>query len=92
VAWLQLASRSRVMPSVTTAPWQHAADEARDQLSRYASIELLLQIGEYKSGSDARADRAVHCREKLQRFLRQDSSDSTGAVDMLEQLQAAVNP
>ncbi|HKE93841.1 MAG TPA: FliI/YscN family ATPase [Povalibacter sp.] len=85
------ASRSRVMPGVTTTEWQQAADEARDLLARYDAIELLLQIGEYRSGNDARADKAVRCREGLQHFLYQGSRERSSQPGMLEQLRAAVS-
>ena len=68
-----LRSRSRLMETV--APSQHRADAARlrQLLSRYADIELLVQVGEYKAGSDPLADEAITKIDAINAFLRQAS-------------------
>ncbi|MGQ4274902.1 type III secretion system ATPase SctN [Terrihabitans sp. B22-R8] len=70
-----LASRSRVMDQVVTADHRRAANMMRDLLSRYAQAEFLLQVGEYKQGSDAVTDRAIASIDELRAFLRQGHED-----------------
>jgi type III secretion protein N (ATPase) len=66
-----LASASRVMPRVASKRHQQAAARLRRVLAKYAEIELLIQIGEYKSGSDAEADEAVQKIAAVRELLRQ---------------------
>ena len=40
-------------------------------LSKYRDIEFLLQVGEYKAGSDAIADQAVSRHAHIIEFLKQ---------------------
>jgi ATP synthase in type III secretion protein N len=78
-----LASRSRVMSAVTDAAHQRAASRLRELLSRYAEIEFLLQVGEYKSGSDPVADEAVAKINEIRSFLRQSSTERIGIQETL---------
>jgi ATP synthase in type III secretion protein N len=66
-----LASISRVMPLVTTREHRAAAAHVRSLMARYKEMELLVQIGEYKPGSDALADAALRAWPSLQGFLAQ---------------------
>lgn len=86
-----LASRSRVMPRVTHAEQRRVAEIAIAQLAKYESIRMLVQIGEYKSGSDLAADQALQCRDALLKFLRQDMAESTTLSDCIAQMRNAVN-
>lgn len=70
-----LASVSRVMPHVVSADHGNAASRVRELMARYKEIELLLQIGEYKSGNDTLADLAVARREQIRNYLAQRSDD-----------------
>ena len=49
-----LTSLSRMMPRVVDPTHQRAAGQLRKYLAKYQDIELLLQLGEYKRGSDPR--------------------------------------
>jgi type III secretion protein N (ATPase) len=66
-----LKSNSRVMTRVT--PGQHRDDAARvrGRMSRYQEVELLLQISEYRRGSDPESDLAIDRHKSIERFLRQ---------------------
>lgn len=66
-----LESVSRVMPQVTGAAHREAAAKARALLAKYQEVELLVQIGEYRAGTDELADRAIAVRPSLQDFLKQ---------------------
>jgi type III secretion protein N (ATPase) len=71
-----LASISRVMSNVTTREHRKSASRFRELMSRYQEMELLIRLGEYKSGSDPVADQAVRLRPDQLAFLRQDTSSS----------------
>jgi type III secretion protein N (ATPase) len=66
-----LASISRVMPRVVHPEHMAAAGRVRTLLSKYQEMELLVQIGEYKQGTDALADEAIRARPKILQFLSQ---------------------
>lgn len=78
-----LASISRVMPRVVRAEHRAAADRVRSLLAKYQEIELLVQIGEYKTGTDPLADDAIRARVRIEQFLSQ-------APDMLEPFERTV--
>jgi type III secretion protein N (ATPase) len=66
-----LVSRSRVMDAVVSQEHRDQAAHVRRLLARYNEIELLVQVGEYKQGSDALADEALRKIQNLRIFLKQ---------------------
>ena len=82
-----LASRSRVMEAVADPRHRAHARRLRDLLSRYAEIEFLVQVGEYRKGVDPLNDMALERIEAIRAFLRQPSEDHTGFAQMLAQLE-----
>ncbi len=70
-----LASLSRLYPRVTDAGQRASATKVRAWLAKYAEIEFMLQIGEYKPGGDALADEAIARQAALERLLRQAPED-----------------
>jgi ATP synthase in type III secretion protein N len=77
-----------LMPSVTDRSHRKAADRVRALLAKYREIELLLQIGEYRPGSDAIADEAIEKAQAMKTFLRQDEDDWATLDTAREQLAA----
>jgi type III secretion protein N (ATPase) len=71
------ASRSRVMSYVTSSEHRKAAAELRELLTKHADIQVLLQIGEYKAGTDATADKAIRCKPNITKLLRQQLGERT---------------
>ncbi|MES0035936.1 FliI/YscN family ATPase [Mesorhizobium sp. M0046] len=69
-----LRSRSRLMDAVVAPAHRSDAGHLRELLARYADIELLLRVGEYKKGSDPVADEAVVKIDVINAFLRQASA------------------
>jgi type III secretion protein N (ATPase) len=59
------------MGSITTPRHRELAGGLRRILSKYAEIELLFQIGEYRRGADAEGDQALDKISKVNSFLRQ---------------------
>jgi ATP synthase in type III secretion protein N len=66
-----LASLSRVATHVTSAAQQRAASRLRDWLAKFNDVELLVQVGEYRNGSDALADQAVERVPHIRQWLKQ---------------------
>lgn len=72
-----LTSRSRVMNAVAAPGHLKSAARIRELLARYAEAEFLVQVGEYKTGSDPLTDTAIARIGDLRGFLRQAESDVT---------------
>ncbi len=53
-------------------------------------MELLLKIGEYKSGSDPEADEAIARNGAINAFLRQGLDERPEYGDTIEKLKKAV--
>ena len=85
-----LDSASRVMNRVTTKAHQAAAREARKSLGKYREIELLIQLGEYKPGSDADADQAIARWSGLNAHLRQAAEKLFSFDDNIDSLNEAL--
>jgi type III secretion protein N (ATPase) len=81
-----LTSRSRVMDAVVARPHREHARRIRDLLSRYAEIEFLVQVGEYRQGVDPLNDLALERIESIRQFLRQGSDEYTQFPEMLQRL------
>ncbi|MBB5391355.1 MULTISPECIES: FliI/YscN family ATPase [unclassified Herbaspirillum] len=81
-----LASISRVMSNVTSREHRKAASQFRELMARYQEMELLIRLGEYKSGADPVADRAMELRPEQLSFLRQDTSGSSDFQETLDTL------
>ena len=85
-----LASASRVMPRVAQPAHLHAAALMRKQLAKYQDVELLLQIGEYKRGSDAEADEAIRNIPAIRKLLQQPADQLSGFDDNVMALSGVV--
>ena len=71
-----LRSRSRLMETVAAPEHRAAAARIRDLLARYAEIEILVRVGEYKSGADPKSDEALAKIDQINAFLRQPFDES----------------
>lgn len=81
-----LTSLSRVFPRVASRDHQAAAGKVRSWLAKYAEIEFLLQIGEYKAGGDPLADEAVWRMPMVNALLRQGPHEGVLSTSAVEQL------
>lgn len=70
-----LASQSRLFGQLAIPEQQRAAYGVRACLAKLDEIELLVQLGDYKPGHDALADRALAARDGIDAFLRQPSHE-----------------
>jgi type III secretion protein N (ATPase) len=85
-----LASVSRVMDAITTPRHQELARAARRILAKYAEIELLVQIGEYREGADADGDLALKKIGPVNQFLRQGRDEKSSFEETLAALEQVV--
>lgn len=85
-----LQSTSRVMRNVVSQDHLQAALFIREQLAVYNEAEDLINIGAYKSGSNAKIDLAIKLQPHIEEFLRQDLSDSTTMLET-EHLMARIS-
>ena len=67
------------------------AGKFRSMMAKYAEVELLLRIGEYKKGADALADEAIAKIDRINGFLRQDTHDLGAFEDTMNLLRKVVS-
>lgn len=84
------ASVSRVMNAIVSKEHKKAAQRVRQILAKYAEVELLVQIGEYKRGSDAEADSALDRVQAVNAFLRQGLDEHSTFEETLVALNKAI--
>lgn len=86
-----LESVSRVMNNIVADEHKRVAGRLRELLARYRETELLIQIGEYKQGSDATVDEAVRKMNGINDLLKQGLFESSSFDDTVQQMQAIVD-
>lgn len=80
------ASVSRVMNAIVSKEHKEAAQALRKILAKYAEVELLVQIGEYKRGSDKDADAALDRVAGVNTFLKQGLGEYSSFDETLKKL------
>lgn len=85
-----LASVSRVMSSIISPEHKKAASRMRELLAKYAEVELLVQLGEYKSGSDKKADESIAKMNAINAYLRQSPSEKVSFAEAQQALLAVI--
>lgn len=81
-----LASASRVQGNVVAPEHRAASGRMRELMAKYADVELLVKIGEYKSGSDAVTDEAIAKIDDIRGFLKQRTKDLTSLDQAISSL------
>jgi type III secretion protein N (ATPase) len=83
-----LASASRVMHNLVGEKQWQLAGKTRSLMSKYNEVELLLRVGEYRSGSDPEADEAILRRDGIERFLCQPMDEGSPFEETLIALES----
>ncbi|MCF5922200.1 EscN/YscN/HrcN family type III secretion system ATPase, partial [Xanthomonas perforans] len=81
-----LASLSRVMSQIVPYDHSQAAGRLRRLLAKYNEVETLVQVGEYRQGSDAVADEAIDRIDAIRDFLSQPTDQLSAYENTLELL------
>ena len=84
------ASVSRVMNAIVDSDHKKAAQRLRQILAKFAEVELLVQIGEYKKGADKEADDALAHIDKVNAFLKQGLGEKSTFDETLKALHDAI--
>ena len=85
-----LASASRVFGRVTAPAQRQQAQRLRALMAKHAEIRFLLQVGEYRAGSDELADQAIERWPAIEALLRQGSDEPSALADTLRRLREVV--
>ena len=83
-----LASVSRVMNNIVPEEHVAAAGQVRKMLAKYAEVEMLIKLGEYKPGNDADTDEAVNKIDAVNGFLKQHTHEKATYDETIEQLKS----
>lgn len=83
-----LDSKSRVMDEIVSDSHKRASAHIRSLLQKFEEVELLLQVGEYKTGSDPLADEAISKRPQINQLFHQDSRDNMAFNQTLKMLES----
>lgn len=83
-------SVSRVMNAIVSKEHKKKAQALRKILAKYAEVELLVQIGEYKKGADAEADEALSKIQAVNNFLKQGVDEKSTFEETLQALDKAL--
>ncbi|NIJ83190.1 type III secretion system ATPase SctN [Xanthomonas sp. WHRI 7064] len=86
-----LGSLSRVMSQIVSAEQRQSAGQLRRLLAKYNEVETLLQVGEYRQGSDAVADQAIARIDAIRDFLSQPTDQLSDYDTTLEQLAGVID-
>lgn len=85
-----LASVSRCMGAIVTHEHKQNAAQFRKLMAKYQEVKMLLDIGEYKKGSDKDADEAIDKIDTLNGFLKQGLDEKSGYDETVQALEAAL--
>ncbi len=85
-----LNSNSRLMLNIVNDEHRDLAAESRKILSTYETMEDLINIGAYVSGTQPEIDRSIEKRPELLKFLRQDPEENYSLEDTLALLNKIV--
>lgn len=83
-----LSSKSRVMSSITESDHLKAAGKLLETLATYKKNELLINMGEYKRGSNKMVDYAIDNYDKINRYLKQGTDEKSTFEEARQQLKA----
>lgn len=81
-----LQSVSRVMNNIVSQDHLQHAEKIRRLMAKFEEIKLLVEIGEYKAGSDKLADEAIKKIDLINEFLRQGPDDFSDLQDVLTRM------
>lgn len=81
-----MASVSRIIASIVDKDHLANISILREVLANYKKNELLIRIGEYKAGSDKKADFAIKHIDRVNQFLKQIVDEKSSFKETVSQL------
>ncbi len=88
-----LRSNSRLMNEIVSPDHASSAQRLRELMAKYTEVEMLLQVGEYRRGSDTLADEAIDKHPAIIQFLKQQLREASPPGQTLQALaQLAIAP
>lgn len=85
-----LQSVSRCQRAIVSSDHNRDAGRLRELLAKYAEVELLLKIGEYRKGADRETDEAIAKHEAITNFLKQPLAEAHTYEETLDLLKGAI--
>lgn len=82
------ASVSRVMNAVVSPEHKALASRLRELMAKYAEVELLVRIGEYKPGADPTTDEAIGKMDAIRSFLTQRTDERFALSETMDRLRS----
>lgn len=86
-----LKSISRVFGQITTTEHRMLTNEIRKMLSTLDSLQMLIDLGEYKPGQNAVNDKAVNSAERINAFLCQGVDEKCPFDETIDRMNDIVN-
>jgi len=86
-----LKSKSRLMNEIATPEHVKTSNGLRRLMSKYIDMELLIQVGEYVSGTDPVADKAIIANEPIQEFMTQHTHDRVTHEQSVQWMNEIIN-
>ncbi|MDA8773693.1 flagellar protein export ATPase FliI [Chlamydiia bacterium] len=83
-----LSSKSRVMTEITDSEHQKMAGKLLETSANYKKNELLINMGEYKRGSNPSVDYAIDTIDKINRYLKQGVKEKSTVEEAVQQIKA----
>jgi FliI/YscN family ATPase len=86
-----LSSLSRIADRLITSEHLETVKVARALLAKYEELEFLLQVGEYKPGTNLFNDQAIELRPKIMGLLKQNKDANVSLETALAELSSIVS-
>lgn len=85
------ASISRSMLEITGVEQQEHARLLKESVAIYRANQDLISVGAYRSGTDAKIDRAILSQDAIRSFIQQPLSDHVGMSEGIAELSRLAN-
>lgn len=87
-----LRSLSRTVPGCNAAEENALIQDARADLSTWDDIQDMVRLGAYRTGNDARADRAIRVAPAIEGILKQSRSEKATIAESFHALRDVLGP
>jgi len=85
-----LKSKSRLMNEICATDQINTSNTLRKLIAKYIDVELLIQVGEYVSGTDPVADMAIQAHGPIEEFMSQHTHTRISHDDSVETMKEII--